>query len=57
MSNDKATLSLTEPRFNKDTYWGRVMAIASGVKFVNAFKTVSQIEEMQKLVADQKKRE
>jgi len=51
----KVTFSITEPRFDKETYWGRVASIAAGVKFINAFKTKAQIGEMQELLATHKK--
>ena len=54
---NKVNFSITEPRFDKDTYWGRVMSIAAGTKFTNAFKTTGQIEEMQSLLAKQKQAE
>lgn len=49
---DKVLFSATEPRFDKNTYWGRVQAIASGTSFWNAFMTKAQITEMQSLLAD-----
>ena len=35
----KVSFSITEPRFDKDTYWGRVASIGAGVRLTNAFKT------------------
>ena len=54
MSGDQkqVSFSITEPRFDKDTYWGRVQSIAAGVKFTNAFKTKAEIQKMQELLAD-----
>ena len=58
MSGDKKeNFSITEPRFDLDTYMGRVASIGAGTAFKNAFKMKSEIQEMQSLVADQKKRE
>ena len=37
------SFSVTEPRFDKETYWGRVAAIAAGTNFKNAFMTKGQI--------------
>ena len=51
---NKVSFSITEPRFDKETYWGRVMSIAAGVKFTNAFKTKAQIKTMQELLTAQK---
>jgi len=53
----RVSFSVTEPRFDKDTYWGRVQAIAAGVAFKNAFKTTSEIEQMQKILDAQKAKE
>lgn len=53
----QVSFSITEPRFDKETYWGRVQSIAAGVKFTNAFKTKAEIQKMQELLADQKKKE
>ena len=48
----QVSFSITEPRFDKETYWGRVQSIAAGVKFTNAFKTKAEIQKMQELLAD-----
>jgi len=42
----QVSFSITEPRFDKNTYWGRVASIGAGTKFSNSFKTTAQIEEM-----------
>lgn len=57
MTDDRVSFSITEPRFDKNTYWGRVMSISESTSPKYAFKTVGQIEAMQKLMADQKARE
>ena len=54
---EKVNFSITEPRFDKTTYWGRVASISASTSPKYAFKTTGQIEAMQKLLADQKKRE
>lgn len=54
---DRVSFSITEPRFDKNTYWGRVASIAAGTSIWNAFKTKSEIEKMQDLLDSQKKRE
>ena len=46
MSGDKVNFSITEPRFDLNTYSGRVSSIAAGTAFKNAFKTKAQIQEM-----------
>ena len=61
MSGDQTkgttSFSITEPRFDKNTYWGRVASIAAGVKPQNAFMTKAQIASMQKLLSEQKQKE
>lgn len=53
MSGDsKVNFSITEPRFDLNTYWGRVSSIAAGTAFKNAFKTKMEIQAMQKLVEE-----
>ena len=47
---DRVSFSITEPRFDKNTYWGRVASIAAGTSIWNAFKTKSEIEKMQDLL-------
>ena len=54
---DRVSFSITEPRFDKNTYWGRVASIAAGTSIFNAFKTKAEITKMQELLAAQKKRE
>ena len=54
---DRVNFSITEPRFDKNTYWGRVASIGAGTNFFNAFKTKAEIAKMQELLAAQKKRE
>lgn len=49
-AESKVKFSVTEPRFDKNTYWGRVMSIAAGVSIMNAFKTKGEIREMQSLL-------
>ena len=51
------SFSITEPHFDKNTYWGRVGSIAGGTKLQNAFMTTSQIEQLQKLLSEQKQKE
>ena len=44
MSGDKKeNFSITEPRFDLTTYWGRVSSIGAGTAFKNAFKMKSEI--------------
>ena len=57
MSSDQVSFSITEPRFDKNTYMGRVMSISESTSPKYAFKTVGQIEAMQKLLTDQKAKE
>ena len=57
MSSDQVSFSITEPRFDKNTYAGRVMSISESTSPKYAFKTVGQIEAMQKLLTDQKAKE
>ena len=57
MSDEKVSFSITEPRFDKTTYMGRVYAIAASTAVWNAFKTNSQIQEYQKLLSEQKAKE
>ena len=57
MSSDKVNFSITEPRFDKTTYSGRVASISAGINPMNAFKSYSTIEGYQKLLAAQKAKE
>ena len=52
MSSDKVNFSITEPRFDKTTYSGRVAAISAGINPLNAFKTKTTIEGYQKLLQE-----
>ena len=52
MSSDKVNFSITEPRFDKTPYSGRVAAISAGINPLNAFKTKATIEGYQKLLQE-----